>query len=290
MIETNEFLQKCYKCGNMQMKIISFLKIKIEKMDLIAILKFVVKSYSDENREKKRFLTKNFVKIQKYHTSRKEGRNIYEVERRRRYIKFKLICNVRNRTNQTSRAQNMRKLIKTFVLTGCSHSLFRRWIIQQLNSNMNGENYGSLWNIDPRYPPKLNLYNEKHFYKSTNWTVLRPMYINKNSSEIAKTIRYFYLLQENKAKHLLKINEKDLIKIFVAEIFSKRPKKKYRSNEITYNHIDEFGSIDLADKLDYKSSNYKGLRYIFVIFEKSSKYIWYIPLKNRNSQTTVDEV
>ena len=52
--------------------------------------------------------------------------------------------------------------------------------------------------------------------------------------------------------------KKDLTKIFIDEIYSTPPKKKYPTNKIVYNHIDEIWSIDLADMIDYKISNNKG--------------------------------
>ena len=64
---------------------------------------------------------------------------------------------------------------------------------------------------------------------------------------------------------------KDLIKIFVDEIYSKPPIKNYPTNKLVYNHIDEIWSIDLADMIDYKVSNNKGYRYIFVIIDNYSK-------------------
>ena len=82
---------------------------------------------------------------------------------------------------------------------------------------------------------------------------------------------------------------KDLIKIFVDEIYSKPPKKNYPTNKIVYNHIDEIWSIDLADMVDYKTSNNKGFRYIFVIIDNYSKHLWTIPLKNKYSQTITNE-
>ena len=63
------------------------------------------------------------------------------------------------------------------------------------------------------------------------------------------------------------MTKKDNIKIFIDEIFSKPPIKIYPTNKIVYNHIDEVDeiwSIDLADMIDYKVSNNKGFRYIFV--------------------------
>ena len=72
----------------------------------------------------------------------------------------------------------------------------------------------------------------------------------------------------------------DLIKIFIDEIYSKPPKKNYSTNKKVYNHIDEIWSIDLADMIDYKKSNNKGFRYIFVIIDNFSKIFKGYTLKN----------
>ena len=83
---------------------------------------------------------------------------------------------------------------------------------------------------------------------------------------------------------------KDLIKIFVDEIYSKPPRKSYPTNKIVYNHIDEIWSIDLADMIDYKISNNKGFRFIFIIIDNYSKYLWAIPLRNKYSQIITNEL
>ena len=82
---------------------------------------------------------------------------------------------------------------------------------------------------------------------------------------------------------------KDLIKVFVNEICSKPPSRNYPTNKIVYNHIDEIWSIDLADFLDYKIQNNKGYRFIFIIIDNFSKYLWAIPLRNKNNKTITDE-
>ena len=82
---------------------------------------------------------------------------------------------------------------------------------------------------------------------------------------------------------------KDLIKIFVDEIYSKAPLRNYPTNKIIYNHIDEIWSIDLADMIDYKISNNKGYRYVFIVIDNFSKYLWAIPLKNKSGQTITNE-
>ena len=83
--------------------------------------------------------------------------------------------------------------------------------------------------------------------------------------------------------------KRDLTKIFIDEIYSSPPRKNYPTNKIIYNHTDEKWSIDLADMIDYKISNNKGYRYIFVIIDNFSKYLWVIPLKNNYSQTITND-
>ena len=65
--------------------------------------------------------------------------------------------------------------------------------------------------------------------------------------------------------------------------------RNYPTNKVVYNHIGDICSIDLADMIDYKISNINGFRYIFVIIDKFSKYLWARPLKNNFSQTITNE-
>ena len=83
--------------------------------------------------------------------------------------------------------------------------------------------------------------------------------------------------------------KKDLTKIFIDEIYSKLPQKNYETNKLTYNHIDEIWCFDLADMIDYKISNNKGFRYIFIIIDNFSEYLWAIPLKNKYNQTITNK-
>ena len=55
---------------------------------------------------------------------------------------------MRVRASQSFKAQNVRKTNKTFDFSGCSHSLFNRWIIHQLYGNLTLENFGSVWQMD----------------------------------------------------------------------------------------------------------------------------------------------
>ena len=85
------------------------------------------------------------------------------------------------------------------------------------------------------------------------------------------------------------MSKKDLFKTFNDEINIEAPKKNYPTNKIVNNHIDDIWSIDLADMIDYKNSNNKEFRCILVIIDNFSKYIWCIPVKNKDSQTITNE-
>ena len=130
----------------------------------------------------------------------REKINAYERQRRQTDFNFKLICNIRVRTRQAFKSQNVEKLNKTFDLLGCSQSFLRKWILYQLHGNMSEENYGSIWTIDHCYPlSKTNLSNETYMIKSSNWINLRPMYVRDNIIRGDKIDYHLYLLQEVKA-------------------------------------------------------------------------------------------
>ena len=54
--------------------------------------------------------------------------------------------------------------------------------------------------------------------------------------------------------------KKDLIIFSFDEIYSKAPKRYEETNIKNNNHIDETWSNDLADIIEYKTSNSKGIR------------------------------
>ena len=85
------------------------------------------------------------------------------------------------------------------------------------------------------------------------------------------------------------MTKRDLTKISIDEIYSKSPRRNYPTNKIKYNHIDDIWRIDLTDKVDYKISNNKNYRYIFIIIDNFSKYLLAIPFKNKYSQTITNE-
>ena len=85
------------------------------------------------------------------------------------------------------------------------------------------------------------------------------------------------------------MSKKDLTKTFLDETYSTPPKKNNETNKIVNIHVDEIWSINFSDFSDYKTSNNKGFRYIFVVIDNHSKNFWAIPLKNKYSQTITNE-
>ena len=83
--------------------------------------------------------------------------------------------------------------------------------------------------------------------------------------------------------------KRDLTKTFIDEVYSKPHKKNYPTNKKEYNNIDEIWSIDLVDMIDYKISNNKQFRYIFIIIDNFSKHLRAIPLKNKYGETVTKE-
>ena len=81
------------------------------------------------------------------------------------------------------------------------------------------------------------------------------------------------------------MSKKDNKETFIDELNSSSSKKSFSTNKIKNIHIHEIWSIDLANFSDYKNSNNKGFRYIFVVKDKFSKSLWCVPLRNKNSQT-----
>ena len=81
----------------------------------------------------------------------------------------------------------------------------------------------------------------------------------------------------------------DLKRIFIEEIYSKASVRNYPTTKIRYNHFDEIWSLDLIGNIDYKISNNKVYKYMFIIIDNFSKYFSATPLKNKNSQILTKE-
>ena len=84
------------------------------------------------------------------------------------------------------------------------------------------------------------------------------------------------------------MTKKAITKIFINEIYSKPPRKNYKTNKTMIKSIDDTWSSDLLDMNDYSPKNNKGYRYILVFIDNFSKFGWTIPLKNKYAQSITD--
>ena len=82
--------------------------------------------------------------------------------------------------------------------------------------------------------------------------------------------------------------KKDLTKIFIDEIYSNPPKKKYPTNKTMIKSIDDTWSSDLLDTNDYGIKNNACYRYILVVIDNFSKFGWTMAWKNKNAQPKTD--
>ena len=148
--------------------------------------------------------------MKNYNKLNREKINVYEKSKRKIDFNFKLAHNIRVRTRQAFKSQNVEKLNKTFDLIRCSQSFLGKWILYHLYGNMSEEIYGSVWTIDHCYPvSKTNLSNETDILISSHWINLRPMFHNENSSKGSKIDNHSCLLQEIKAKYFMKLNAQE---------------------------------------------------------------------------------
>ena len=117
------------------------------------------------------------------------------------------------------------------------------------------------------------MYNAENFWRKTKLTTMHSY------------------LRSWKANFLWKkMVKKHDVQSFPDQMYSTPPKKKWqKTNEIVYNHFDDFWSIDFLDMLVFWFLNYKGYRHFLVAFDKFSKTVPTVPLKKKSGQTKTDE-
>ena len=146
--------------------------------------------------------------MKNYNKLNSEKINVYEKNKIKNDFNFNLAHNIRFRTRQAFKSQNVEKLNKTCDLLGCSQSFLRKCILYQLHGNMNEENSGKIWCLDHCYPlSKTNLSDKNEMNKSNNWINLRPMYCSENISKGDKINHRLYLMQEIEAYQFIKLKE-----------------------------------------------------------------------------------
>ena len=121
-----------------------------------------------------------------------------------------------------------------------------------------------------------------------NWKNTQPLLKHDHVQNGIKLNFLDYQLQFIQAYQFIKLNEENLTKIFIDEIYSKPPKKNYPTKKTIIKSIDDTWSSDLLDMNDYGPENNKGYRYILVVIDNISKFGWTIPLKYKHAQSITD--
>ena len=216
-------MKNCFKCGNISLKS-NFYKNSKSKDGLRTKCKTCCKNddkkhynknrnlilsqhknYYNENRDlildkRKNYYNENYNKIINRQVE-------YQKYKRATDPNFKLIENLRSRTRNAFKSQNIKKSNKTLELVGCTKDFFQSWIQFQLYGNMTVENYGKIWTLDHTIPiSSFNLSNENEKRKCFFWSNLRPMYVKENISKGNKIDMWLYALQEIKGRYFLKLN------------------------------------------------------------------------------------
>ena len=217
----DEDLKRCLKCDiEKEISEFNFRKDSQKyRNQCRGCIKLINEEYNTENKEKIK------IRRKKYSEKTKDLKRMYDIdyrERNREKIKnykehymrkrketdlnFKLICNIRTRTNKAFISQNIKKTNKTIDLLGCFPDFFRRWIVHKLYGDITEENYGSVWTLDHCYPSsKTNLSDINEMNKSTYWINIRPMYSTENNLKGSKIDHRLYLLEQIKANYFMKI-------------------------------------------------------------------------------------
>ena len=197
-----DLVKKCDRCKTISLKS-NFHKDRTKHDGYRPHCKICCKKYYHDNQNRILINQKNYKK------QNREKINIYEKNKRKTDLNFKLACNLRSRTSSAFKSQNVRKTNKTFDFLGCAQSFFKRWIIHQLYGDMSLENYGKIGCLDHCYAlSNTNLSNKNDMYKSTNWINIRPMYIKDNIFKGDEIDYHLYLLQETKRHYFKRLNGK----------------------------------------------------------------------------------
>ena len=131
-------MKKCSKCETICSKC-NFDKDRTKKDGLNPICEVCRMGYYNKKHEQK-------LQYQKLYAKQNRARiNNCEKNKKKTDFNDKIAHNIRVRINKAFKSQNVKKLIETFDLVGCSQSFFKRWILHQLYGDMTEQIYGSLW-------------------------------------------------------------------------------------------------------------------------------------------------
>ena len=122
-------------------------------------------------------ITEQRRKSREYYHNNKERARIYENNKRKEDINFKLVKLLRNRLNDA--LKNDYKSGSAIRNLCCSIPELKQWLEQQLEAGWTWENHGKVWHIDHIIPLSKSKNNIK---KACHWFNLRPLAAKENIS------------------------------------------------------------------------------------------------------------
>lgn len=138
------------------------------------------------NSEKGSIIKKAYKQTIKY----KESQRIYENNRLKENILFRLKKRIRDRTSKAIKSKNWSKSSSFFEYIGCSIEELKNHLEKQFIMEMTWDNYAILWEID-HIIPLGSVGTIEEMYKLAHYTNLKPLQINEHrlkSKEDTKNI------------------------------------------------------------------------------------------------------
>jgi hypothetical protein len=141
-----------------------------------------IKIYHSNNKESIKEYAKDWFQKNKEHV------NLYNREKYKNDIEFKIKTTLRNMLNNKLKSQNEDKINSSINLLGCSIEEFKLHLEKQFLPEMTWENHGNVWEIDHIKPCSLfNLVELKQQQECFHYTNMQPLF---KTTQIAESYGY----------------------------------------------------------------------------------------------------
>lgn len=180
-------IKRCPKCKLEMVAEENFYKNKSHKDGYRSSCKACDKKYNETKKEwRKEYNHNNYLEnceqikaaIKEYQKENREAvrsnKNRYHKERRAKDPIYKLIGNLRHRTNIDLKSKNLEKTKKFKDYLGCTPEEAKIYLEAQFTPDMNWDNYGKYFEID-HIIPLCSARTEEEVLKLCHYTNLRPL-------------------------------------------------------------------------------------------------------------------
>jgi len=133
--------------------------------------------------------TKIKIKRKVYNSKNRDKQRLYEKQKRKTDVLFKLKNNMRTRLNMYLKSKNITKKNKTFNYTGCTPQFLKEYIEKQFTEGMSWDKMGQYIHID-HIIPLSSAKTEEDVYKLCHYTNLQPLWAEDN---LKKSNKIMYL-------------------------------------------------------------------------------------------------